>query len=519
MKALLITGTLAENTVKQYAKQSQTRTEVLALNVQVAAFLTPQIISQALKKQHHLKNIDIILTPGQILGDTKIITDATKIPAFKGPRYAADLPVVLDCLDEVKLSTVVPADDLLRAKVEAKVLEQLEKVEQNREELLKKPGNLVIGGLAVGKEFPMRVLAEIVDAPLLETAEIARLAKQYVASGAHIIDVGMVAGQTRPQDAKRAVTAVKAAVNVPVSIDTLNPVEIEAAVAAGVDLVLSADAGNLKAIAPFVKDVAVVIIPTNQRRGLFPKKPAARVRMLERLIKQAKQLGFKKIIGDLILEPTNILDSYVAFREFNRRNPDVPLLIGVANVVELFDADSVGLNALLARLASEVSADILLTTEKTVKARGCVREVSVAAKMMFLAKKRDSVPRDLGLDLLILKDKVEREAPLNLGKTKIVVAKKAKQKLVVVDPCGVFRVIVDRERKNLVALHYRSPELTESTCVIRGVDADAVMAEVLRLGLISQLEHAAYLGGELAKAEVALRVGRNYVQDVDLFEK
>ncbi|MCL5877782.1 MAG: dihydropteroate synthase-like protein [Candidatus Bathyarchaeota archaeon] len=518
MKALLITGTLAEATVKQYAKQSQTPTEILTLNVQVAAFLNPQIISQALKK-HNLKDIDILLTPGQILGDTKTITDATKIPSFKGPRYAADLPVVLDCLGDVTLSTFVPADDLLRQKLEAKALAELEKVEQNREELLKKSGNLVIGGLAFGKGFPMRVLAEIVDAPLLDTAEIVRLAKRYVASGAHIIDVGMVAGQTRPQDAKRAVVAVKAAVNVPVSIDTLNPVEIEAAVAAGVDLVLSADAGNMEAIAQFAKDVAIVIIPTNQRRGLFPKKPAARVKMLERLIKQAKQLGFKKIIGDLILEPTNILDSYVAFQEFNRRNPDVPLLIGIANVVELFDADSVGLNALLARLASEVSADILLTTEKTPKARGCVREVSAAAKMMFLAKKRDSVPRDLGLDLLILKEKVEREMPLDLGKTKIAVAKKQKKKQVVIDPCGVFRVMVDRESKKLVALHYNSSESKELTCAIRGLDAEAVMAEVLRLGLVSRLEHAAYLGGELAKAEVALRVGRDYVQDADLFEK
>ena len=45
------------------------------------------------------------------------------------------------------------------------------------------------------------------------------------------------------------------------------------------------------------------------------------------------------------------------------------------------------------------------------------------------------------------------------------------------------------------------------------------MAEVLRLGLVSRLDHAAYLGGELAKAEVALRVGRDYVQDAALFGK
>ncbi len=89
-----------------------------------------------------------------MLGDTKTITEEIKIPTFKGPRYAADLPVVLDCLGEVKLSTIMPACDLLREKLQAKALAELEKVEQNREVLLKKPGNLVIGDLAVGKEFP-----------------------------------------------------------------------------------------------------------------------------------------------------------------------------------------------------------------------------------------------------------------------------------------------------------------------------------------------------------------------------
>ena len=52
MKALLITGTLAENTVKQYAKQSSTPTEVIALNVHVAAFLTPKSSAKPSKKYH-----------------------------------------------------------------------------------------------------------------------------------------------------------------------------------------------------------------------------------------------------------------------------------------------------------------------------------------------------------------------------------------------------------------------------------------------------------------------------------
>jgi len=41
---------MAKESVECYAKQSQMETQVLALKVPVAAFLTPQIISDALKK-------------------------------------------------------------------------------------------------------------------------------------------------------------------------------------------------------------------------------------------------------------------------------------------------------------------------------------------------------------------------------------------------------------------------------------------------------------------------------------
>ena len=377
---------------------------------------------------------------------------------------------------------------------------------------------MLIGNLAIGKEFPMRVLSEIVDAPLLETSEIQRLARHYVESGADIVDLGMLAWQCRPDDVKRAVAAVKSAVDVPVSIDTLNPLEIKAAVEADVDLILSGDDGNLEKIALYAKETAVVIIPTNQRRGYFPQEVGTRVSMLERLIKKAKRLGFTRIVGDLVLEPSNVLDSYVAYRDFAHRNPDVPLMVGIANVVELFDADSVGLNALLGRLSSEINASILLVTEKSPKAKGSVKEAAVAAKMMYLAKKRNSVPRDLGLDLLILKQKNDCELfSADLGVDCEVVTANAVLEQFVADPCGVFRVAVDHQGCVLVMLHYASVEAEAPLHVLRGRDADAVMGEVLRLGLVSRLEHSAYLGRELAKAEVALRLGRGYVQDAELF--
>ena len=520
MNVLLITGVLAEDVVKRYAKESEVDTEILVLKMAVAALLTPETIVNALKNTK-LANFNMILVPGLVRGDTTVISKTVGIPAFKGPRYAADLPTVLDLLCNVQLSTVVPACDLLREKISQKALQEIEKAEKNRDELLKKPGSMLIGNLAVGKDFPMRVLAEIVDAALMDKEEIQKTTKSFVKAGADIIDIGMVAGESRPQDAKHIVEWIKRVVNVPVSIDSLDPAEIQAAVQAGADLILSGDAGNIEVIAPFASKVAVVLIPTNQSQGYFPKKAQDRVILLEEIIQTAKKLGFTKCIGDLILAPSDVLESFIAFKEFAARNPDVPLFVGVSNVTELMDADSVGVNALLARLSSEVDASILLATEKSSKAKGTVAEEVAAAKMMFIAKKRGSVPKDLGIDLLILKDKRIHEEPydkkLEVG-AKLVDAS-GKSERAILDSKGIFKIYIDREDKVLVAVHYTSLDMDTSINIIKGKTAYSVYARIMAMGLASKLDHAAYLGNELAKAEIALRIGKEYVQDKELFKK
>ncbi|MBN1245705.1 dihydropteroate synthase-like protein [Candidatus Bathyarchaeota archaeon] len=519
MKALLITGSLAEKAVKRYAKESSVETSVLALKVPVAALLSPEQIVKALTKRG-VEDFDVILVPGLIRGDTAVIADSVGKPAFKGPRYAADLPTVLDALGRVQLSTVTPACDLLRDELRQKALRELDAVEKNRDALLKKPGNMLIGELAIGKDFPMRVLAEIVDAALMPNDEIQRLAKHFVKAGADVIDVGMVAGESRPSDAKRAVEAVKKAVDVPVSIDTLDPAELKEAVAAGADLILSADAGNLEQIAPFAADVAVVIIPTNQREGYFPQKAEDRTRFLEEIMEEARALGMKRLIADLILEPSNVLESIIAFRDFAARNPDVPVFVGVSNVTELFDADSVGVNALLARLSSEANASILLATEKSSKAKGTVREEAIAAKMMFLAKRRGSVPKDLGIDLLVLKDKRKHEEAYDkaLEADAQVTMADEDSEPATVDPQGVFRITVDRNAETIVALHFATAEADKPNNIIKGKTAEAVYAKIVETGLVTRLDHAAYLGSELAKAEVALKTSKEYIQDRTLFK-
>ncbi len=520
MRVLLVTGQLAEQTVRQNGKSADVRTEVLTLKGTVAALFSPRGIAAELKDAPlKIKDFDVILVPGLVRGDTKIIAETVGVPTFKGPRYAADLQTVLESLNTVKLSTVTPASDLLKEKLQQKALLELEKVEKKRESLLKNPGDILIKDLPVGKDFPMRVLAEIVDAPLLPIEEVQRLAKHYVSVGGDLIDVGMVSGESKPRDVGRLVKAVKKVVDVPLSIDTLDPKEIRAGVEAGVNLVLSADAGNLEAVAPFVKNVHVVVIPTNQREGYFPKDAQERVRFLEEIIAEAKKLGVTKILADLILEPSNVLESMIAYRDFAKRNPEIPLFVGVSNVTELMDADSVGINALLARMSSEINASLLLATEKSDKAKGTIREEAIAAKMMFLAERRGSVPKDLGIDLLLLKDKRNREEPYDrlLEKGTPIISTRGEAIQTESDSKGLFRIILDRTEETIVALHYASPNANKPAHILKGKTAENILAKVAEMQLFSRLDHAGYLGSELAKAEIALRTGKEYIQDSEMF--
>ena len=51
---------------------------------------------------------------------------------------------------------------------------------------------------------------------------------------------------------------------------------------------------------------------------------------------------------------------------------------------------------------------------------------------------------------------------------------------------------------------------------ITGKNATNIFNTIIREGLISSQQHAAYLGKELYKAEIAINYNLNYVQDKEL---
>ena len=84
----------------------------------------------------------------------------------------------------------------------------------------------------------------------------------------------------------------------------------------------------------------------------------------------------------------------------------------------------------------------------------------------------------------------------------------------VMDPKGYFLIRINQEKKEIEVGY--CPELNKVTLTIRGYNTLEIYQTIIKRGLLSRMDHAAYLGRELQKAYIALTTGVPYVQDDEL---
>ena len=82
------------------------------------------------------------------------------------------------------------------------------------------------------------------------------------------------------------------------------------------------------------------------------------------------------------------------------------------------------------------------------------------------------------------------------------------------DPVGYFLIRYVAESQELEAGFCRSKNIIEKKIV--GKTAEEVFNTIIREGLVTIKQHAADLGKELEKAEIAMKLGIDYVQDSPL---
>jgi len=79
---------------------------------------------------------------------------------------------------------------------------------------------------------------------------------------------------------------------------------------------------------------------------------------------------------------------------------------------------------------------------------------------------------------------------------------------IVEDPMGYFRITLDGDA---ILVEHRHGDLTLTT--YRHKKASVLQYEISRDGAVSDLNHALYLGGQLARAQACLERGEEFIQE------
>lgn len=102
------------------------------------------------------------------------------------------------------------------------------------------------------------------------------------------------------------------------------------------------------------------------------------------------------------------------------------------------------------------------------------------------------------------------EKSLDVRRTPVIEAKRP-DRLVVLDPSGFFIIYPKKDEGRVYLDHYKADGTLNE--VIYGEDPIAIAHTAIERGLVSRLDHAAYLGRELEKAYLSMLHGFLYVQD------
>ena len=430
---LFVTGRLAADALKAALERMDLDFEyrVTVLGISVAALMNTDWIARQLADAQGCRKVII---SGWCQGDLSVIEERVGVPVLRGPKDLKDLPVFF-----------------------------------GRERVLEGYG-----------EYETKILAEIVEAYRMPWEEILARANYYRASGADIIDLGCPVQGGFPGVAE-VVARLKERGFV-VSLDTFDPETILRADEAGLDLLLSINSRNMD-LAPKLHCKVVVIPDFDQ--GL----PS-----LEQNIAQLETWGVPYVI-DPILNPINFgfAESLHRFYEVRQRYPDAEMLMGLGNLTELTEADSTGINAVMAGVITELGIDYVLTTEVISWARGAVRELDLARRLMHYSHQNGIPPKYVDSRLITVKDPLDEydyytEADLRHMQEQV----KDRN----------FRIFTDD--KHIYVFN--------NTVFVKGTDPGEIFA---RLD-VNEGSHAFYLGRELHKAALAVQLGKKYAQEQPL---
>jgi len=430
---LFLTGRLAEKNLHRVLEAMQPapfRHSVLSLSLQVAGLMTSDMIQRRLADT---SDVDRVMVPGRCRGNLEALASHFGVPFVRGPDDLKDLPRYF-----------------------------------GRE-----------GAPLDLSRHDVRIFAEIIDAPNMSLAAILDQASAYRNAGADVIDLGCLPETPFPH-MEDTIAALHEAGFV-VSLDSMDSRELLRGGRAGADFLLS-----LKEETLWIADEVAstpVLIPT------LPSDMDSLYRAMDAMDRKGRDY-----LADPIIEPIHFgfMESLVRYRDLRKRLPDVKILMGTGNLTELTEADTIGIQALLMGIVSELRITNILTTQVSAHACGVIREANQARRVMYAAREADDLPQGFGETLLALHSL--DPFPWTTGEIAATAAE-------IKDPS--FRVQVSPDGLHI----YNRDGLRTATDPFKLFP---------HLGLEHDGSHAFYLGVELARAQIAWQLGKRYVQDREL---
>jgi dihydropteroate synthase-like protein len=434
-RIVFVTGKLAEPSLRRVVaalgEQAGFEYRIAVLGITVAALMHVEWVR---RKLDDVAGFDRVILPGWCQGEIGILSREFGVPFELGPKDLFDLPEYFGG----GRREAVPLTD-----------------------------------------YDVEILAEINHAPRMADGEIIRMAERFRESGADVIDLGCIPGESWPRAGE--VTQLLRRHGFRVSIDSFDRREVELAVAAGAELVLSCNAANRDWAAGL--GVEVVAIPDDPRN----------LNSLDDTVAVLAAAGCRFRI-DPILEPIGFGFAASLARYFASRTrwPDAAMMMGIGNLTELTEVDTAGMNVLLAGICQELGIHSVLTTEVINWARSAVKEFDLARRLVHHSVRQRTLPKHLGSGLVMLRDPKVNE----LGESAI-------HELAdrITDPN--FRILVDAGEIHVLNRdgHWR------------GTDPYAIYDDFAAASAPLAVSHAFYLGYELCKARTALTLGKQYTQD------
>ena len=426
---LFLTGKLAEKQLHAILEKMQPEFTytVHQLGLKVAALMTTDMIARRLKDTF---GADRMILPGRCRGDIAALSEAFNMPVARGPEELKDLP------------------QYFGKKAQAYDLSQ----------------------------YKVKIFAEITDAPTMSVPEVLIRAEYYRQNGADVIDIGCLPSTPFPH-LEDCIQALKQA-GYKVSLDSLETDDLLRGGKAGADYLLSLHESTLW-IADEVAATPILIPEKHEDLASLDRAIA---------IMQAKNRAF---IVDPILDPIHFgfTQSIVRYHEVRTKHPEVEIMMGVGNITELTHADTLGMNALLFGICSELNINQILATEVSRHACRAIKEADLTRRIMLAASEHNTLPKHINPGLMALHE----ISPFPYTQAEI-------QELAAQISDPSFRIQTSNEGIHI----YNRDGLHTAT------DPFDLFP---KLNVESDGGHAFYLGVELARAEIAWALGKRFTQD------